>query len=134
MLFENKKSRYLFIGVLNTVIGYSIGIFIYQTLAQNFNIFLIGLVANVLAISISFCNFKLFVFKTKGNWLSEYLKAYIVYGGNALISICLLWFFIEQLSLNIWFVQLIIIVLTTMISFIGHRQFTFGKSINQPPK
>lgn len=75
----------------------------------------------------SFSTYKLFVFKTKGNWLREYMKSYIVYGFAALISIIGLWLLVDFLDINIWFAQAVVMVAIVIISYIGHDRYTFSK-------
>ena len=49
-----------------------------------------GALGTVVCITVSFVCHKLFVFRTRGNFLREYLRAFVVYGGTSLISILLL--------------------------------------------
>ncbi len=119
--------RYLVVGGFNTIIGYGIGVGIYLLLAPYWSILLIGVIANVIAISISFVTYKIFVFKTQGQWLTEYAKAFIVYGAMALLGIVLLWLLVGQLHLSIWIAQGIIILTTVVISYLSHARFTFRR-------
>jgi putative flippase GtrA len=80
---------------------------------------------NILNISMSFFTYKYFVFKTKKNWLQEYLKSYIVYGGAALISLCMLWLTVDYLKIPFWIAQALVMLLGVSISYIGHNRFTF---------
>ena len=65
-LMNNPKMRYLIAGGWNTVFGYSAGVVLYYLMREQFHIVIIGVIGNVLAISMSFLTYKLFVFKTKG--------------------------------------------------------------------
>lgn len=121
-----KKIRYLIVGGVNTLAGYSIGVGVYNFLFEAIGIWGVGLMANLLAITFSFATYKLFVFKTQGNWLVEYLKCYVVYGALAVLSIFLLWVFAERLQMSIWLAQGLVIICTVSISYLGHRKFTFA--------
>jgi len=121
-----KKIRYLLVGGINTVIGYSIGVGIYKLLSNQVNIVLIGFISNILTITISFLTYKIFVFKTKGRWIIEYLKAYVVYGSMAIFGTILLWFFVDLIGFNIWITQALIIMITVAFSYIGHVKYTFN--------
>jgi putative flippase GtrA len=123
--FNSQKIRYLVVGGINTIFGYVIGVAIYKALINQLNIISIGIISNVLCITLSFCTYKIFVFRTKGNWFSEYLKAYIVYGGMAIVGVILLWLFVDIGGLNIWVSQALIILSTVIFSYIGHARFTF---------
>jgi putative flippase GtrA len=119
--------RYLVVGGFNTAIGYGIGVGSYLLLASHLPILLIGVIGNVIAISISFVTYKIFVFKTQGQWLTEYAKAFVVYGAMALLGIALLWLLVGQLQLSIWIAQGIIIGATVVISYLSHARFTFHR-------
>ena len=119
--------RYLVVGGFNTAIGYGIGVGSYLLLASHLPILLIGVIGNVIAISISFVTYKIFVFKTQGQWLTEYAKAFVVYGAMALLGIALLWLLVGHLQLSIWIAQGIIIGATVVISYLSHARFTFHR-------
>jgi putative flippase GtrA len=122
---NQKKLRYLMVGIVNTVIGYFIGVGIYKALGENLGIFWIGIISNIFSITISFLSYKILVFRTKGMWLVEYMRAYAVYGGSALIGIIFLWLFVDKLKLSIWLAQALVITVTVIISYLGHSRFTF---------
>ena len=93
--FGEQKTRYLLAGVWNTIFGYMLGVFAYLWLGDHMHIIFISIIVNIIAITMSFLSYKLFVFKTSGEWLIEYLKIYLVYGGTALIGTFLLWGFVD---------------------------------------
>ena len=86
----------------------------------------IGAIANVLAITISFTTYKLFVFQTRGRWIEEYLRSYLVYGGMAIVGTVILWMLVDGVRLSIWLAQALAVVLTVVISYLGHSRYTFG--------
>lgn len=119
--------RYLLTGGVNTAFSY--GVYV------AFTWFLSGYVrgaymfaavfGNVLTISFSYLNYKFFVFKTRGNYLREYLRAYVVYGGVALLGLALLPFLVEVLGVNPYLAPLVIIPVTVLCSFFGHKHYSF---------
>lgn len=124
-LFKSKSIRYLIAGGWNTAFGYCLGVGLYLLLSDRLHITLIAVICNILAISMSFLTYKLFVFKTPGNWLNEYLRSFVVYGAMALLGILLLWCFVDLLGIGIWWAQALVIFLTVFISYFGHKLFTF---------
>lgn len=126
-VFSSEKMRYLLAGGFNTLIGYAIGVSLYKALESNLNIIWIGIISNIISITISFLSYKTLVFKTKGFWLTEYMKSYIVYGGIALVGIFFLWLFVDIMKISIWFAQALVIGLTVMISYFGNSRFTFRR-------
>ena len=128
LLMQNKKLRYLCVGGWNTLFGYTVMIFLYSVLSPHFHIVLIALIANILAITMSFLTYKIWVFKTNGNWIIEYCKCYFIYGGLALLNVALNWFFVDIVNLSIWISQAISIPIAVVISYLGHSRFTFKSS------
>jgi putative flippase GtrA len=124
-LVKSDKVRYLIAGAWNTIFGYSLGVILFLLLTDFVHTAIIALICNLIAMAMSFVVYKLFVFKTSGNWIREYIKAFIVYGNAAVISIFLIWLFVDIIGWNIWTSQALTIVITVLISYIGHKQFTF---------
>jgi len=117
--------RYLIVGALNTTLGYILANLLYYTLQNKFNLISISIFSNILLITISFLNYKLLVFKTRGNWLSEYRNFYILYGANAILGISILWVFVDLLGIPFWIAQGLILLLSIILLYIGHVKFTF---------
>lgn len=124
-LLEKQSLRYLVAGGWNTVFGYGVGVGLYTILSSQLHVAVIAAIANILAITMSFLTYKLFVFKTAGNWLSEYGRSYLVYGSMALLSIVLLWALVDYSGMDIWYAQALVILLTVGVSYLGHKFFTF---------
>lgn len=118
--------RYLLVGVFNTVFGYVLSLLVYHLFQRDLSIITIGIMINVISITVAFLGYKLLVFKTSGNWLNEYLRCYITYGFSAVLGVALIWLFVEQWGWIFWFSQGLIILLSTVISYFMHRYFTFG--------
>jgi putative flippase GtrA len=124
-ILDKRESRYLVIGGLNTFFGYFCGIFLYYFFIKKIEVIFILIMTNIFSITFSFFTYKLFVFKTLGNWLKEYVKCYMVYGSASIISITLTWFFLDIIGINIWFSQAISVMLVVLFSYYGHSKFTF---------
>lgn len=127
-LWHLRELRYLLVGGFNTLVGYSLGVGLYLALSPILHILVIGVIGNILAITVSFTTYKCFVFRTSGHWLLEYLRSYVVYGGSAVIGIFLLWLLVDGLKLPIWYAQGITILLTIIFSYVGHAGYTFRRT------
>jgi putative flippase GtrA len=78
----------------------------------------------------SFLTYKLFVFRTTGGWIKEYLKIYLVYGATAIIGTIMLWIFVDFFYINIWLSQGLVLALAFIFSFFLNRGFTFKRVKN----
>ncbi len=126
--------RYLLVGGWNTAFGYSVfaalnylltGIIPYAYMVAN-------LLANVISITIAYFGYKFFVFKTKGNYLREYLRTYLVYGATCLVSLAMLPVAVVLVRLVVanrvlvpYIAQAIILPIIVTSSYFGHKRFSF---------
>jgi putative flippase GtrA len=131
------RFRYLAAGGINTAFGYSVGIVAYQMLERVLHVFLISLAASVISITFSFLTYRLFVFKSRGNILREYLRCYAVYGVSTLVGATLIWLLVDMVRLNIYWAQGLVLSITVVFSYVGHKRYTFSgnrvASPNSPP-
>ena len=125
---ESQKIRYLLAGGWNTIFGYSLGVSLYVLLSPGLNTFVIAILANVIAISMSFLTYKVFVFRTTGEWLREYLRSYVSYGSTAVLGVFLFWFLVDVFGMNIWLTQLLCITMTATLSYFANKYFTFKRT------
>jgi putative flippase GtrA len=122
-----QRLRYLLVGIGNTAFGYTIGVGALLLLSPRLPTPVIGVLANVLTITMAFWTYRLFVFRSKAPWLPEYLRSFVVYGGSALVSIALIWLLVDGLQLNAWLAQAITVPAIVAISYLGHARFTFAR-------
>lgn len=119
------KIRYLIVGGWNTLFGFVVGPMIYYGLQGKMHVLLVGTIAYAASITMAFLTHKLFVFRTKGRWISEYLRCYVVYGGTATIGILALWGLVDGMGVPFWLAQALIVLITVTVSYFGHSKFTF---------
>jgi putative flippase GtrA len=122
----SQKHRYLIAGAWNTAFGYSFGLAIYYLFEKIVTIYGILLISNIVSITMAFFTHKLFVFKTKGNWLKEYLKSYVVYGVSALIGAVSIWILVEYFSVKFWIAQGASILLCVIFSYFANSKYTYS--------
>lgn len=116
--------RYIITGIWNTVFGILVYALLIKLLGENHYI-LLAVVSNIISITNAYICYKLFVFKTKGNILKEYLKCYVVYGLSMLLGLLLLYVFVDIAGINPVMANIISVLLLTIVSFIGHRYYSF---------
>ena len=85
-------ARYLVVGVWNTAFAYATFAFftaiLDKVVPQSY--MLASVLSSLINISVSFLGYKWFVFKTKGNYLREWIRCVGVYGGNILFGLAVL--------------------------------------------
>jgi len=84
--------RYLLVGVWNTAFGYLTYAALTWVLSRHvaYGYLYAAVLSNLIAISVAFLGYKWFVFKTRGNYLREWMRCFVVYGAAALPGLLLL--------------------------------------------
>tara|TARA_B100001057_G_scaffold383028_1_gene389155 strand:- start:266 stop:670 length:405 start_codon:yes stop_codon:yes gene_type:complete len=125
-IYNKLPKKFLIVGFLNTIFGYSIGLVNYFLFFELIGIIGVGILNNIINITFAFTMFKRFVFKTiNTNWFFEYLRSYVVYGVKAVVGIFVLWLFVSILNINIYISQAVAMLVTIFLSYTGHKNFTF---------
>lgn len=127
-------ARYGFVGGFNTAFGY--GIFallnwLFRGLGS-YSYMYAALLANFLAISVAFLAYKWFVFRTRGNYLVEWIRCFGVYGIGALIGLVGLPILVPILRRMLpspasapYIAGAILTVFGLLSNFFGHKHFSF---------
>lgn len=125
--------RYLLIGAWNTLFGVGVYTLLLIVFGQE-HYLLLGVVSNILAITNAFLGHKLLVFRTRGNWLQEYLRCYVVYAGNMLFGFSCMILCVDVFHWDAVWSNLGVTALNFALSFLGHRFFSFrpGWSVRYP--
>lgn len=129
--------RYLLVGIGNTVFGYATYAAFTALLTPHIpHAYMVAsLLAGVLNVTEAFLTYKWFVFKTKGNYLREWMRCVIVYSGGIFIGILLLPLFVFALrhftrldSSAPYIAGAALTGLNVMAGFLGHKNFSFANS------
>ncbi|MBP5531557.1 MAG: GtrA family protein [Lentisphaeria bacterium] len=124
--------RYFLVGIWNTVWGLGC----YTALLILFprvHYLVLGIFSNVLAITNAFLCYKFLVFRTKGHFLKEYFRCYVVYGGGMLLGMCGMFICVTLLGFNAIFSNFFVTFVIFVFSFCGHRFFSFRHKSPAPP-
>lgn len=127
-------ARYILVGGFNTVFGYSVFALLNWLLRGlgSFAYMYAWFVANIIAITAAFLAYKWFVFRTRGNYLIEWLRCFGVYGSGMLfgavalpITVTILRRTMHKPEQAPYIAVALLTVVTVMLSFIGHKHFSF---------
>lgn len=123
-LFEKHVIRFLFVGVLNTVFGYGI----YALLVfLGIQYLVANTISTVLGVIHSYLWNRFFTFKSKNKALKEIFKFISVYIISYLIGMLTLMIFVKKIGISEYVAGVINLFITTMISYFGHKYFSFAK-------
>lgn len=122
-LFSIKIIRFLFVGGINTFVGYgAFALFIY--LGLNYNISYVF--STIIGVANSYVWNKRFTFKSKEKSVNELFRFIFVYLISFIFGIIILNVLVKTLSINEYIAGFINIMFTTLISWIGHNKFSFN--------
>jgi putative flippase GtrA len=124
-LVARQEVRYLIAGAWNTVFGYGVYAGPYYLLHGRVHYMVVAAVGSIVAISMAYATHKLFVFRTKGNVLREYLKFCGVYGVTSALGLVALPFCVELLGMSPYVAPLLILAVTVVVSYLAHKHFSF---------
>src|SRR5208337_4401146 len=84
--------RYLLVGAWNTLFSYGSYAALTALLTPHIPhaYVLAAVLANLLSITFSYVNYKWFIFKTKGNYVREWIRCLAVYSGGSLFGVLVL--------------------------------------------
>ncbi len=121
-----EKVRFLLVGGYNTVFSYLIyALFLYMSNGTQPQI---ALALSFLLSSInSYLTQKIYVFNTRSNYISEYIRCLGTWSVGYLINTVLLWFFISYLEINPYVAQLLISIIISVNSYVLLKYFAFQK-------
>ncbi len=128
--------RYLLVGAWNTLFGYGLYALLTYLLTPliPYAYMAAALLGTLVSITVSFLGYKIFVFRTRGNFLKEYLRCYVVYGTSSVVNLALLPVLVAVLNLYVspqvyspYIAGAILTCGTVVASFIGHQQYTFAQ-------
>ncbi len=119
-----EKIRFLLVGGTNTVVGYAIFVSLHFVFQQFLHYNVILALQYIIGINISYLTMKYFVFQTKGNYRSEYMKTFSSYILIYLLNAFLL-FALQKISIHIYVAQLTALCLITIITYLLHKYINY---------
>lgn len=130
--------RYILVGGFNTVFSYGVFALLTWSFRElgSFSYMYAAVLSNFIAISVAFLGYKWFVFRTRGNYLVEYVRCFGVYGSSALIGLAglpilvpILRHTLHKPELAPYIAGAILTVVTVLFSFVGHKSFSFRQKL-----
>jgi putative flippase GtrA len=123
-LLDREEVRFLIVGVVNTIVGY--GLFAVFLL---FFPYLVSLyLSYAVAVSLAFVLHRRFTFRVRGNVLVDFVRFVGVYVVSLAVNSVVLPVLVELVGLHPLVAQGVALVITTLISYVGHKWFSFRRA------
>ena len=120
------KIRFLLVGGVNASFSYIVFAIAVFLIGQEYYQICVAL-QWIISSVFSFVNQKLFVFCTKGHWISEYLKCCTTWIISYLCNALILEFIIRFITKNVYVGQLFSILMASVVTYILFKHFAFKR-------
>lgn len=117
-------TRFLLVGAYNTIVGYAIFLLLHMVFLENFHYLFILIISYVFSVSHAYFTQRILVFKSRNAIFNEYWRFFIVNLSGLMVNALILSLLIE-FGLIVEISQAIAILLTTILSYLGHKNFSF---------
>lgn len=142
-LLGDERVRFLIVGGINTVLGYGLFVLFELTIGKSIaasSSSTVGYLSSlylsyVIAIAVAFVLHRRFTFKVAGtgNVVLDFLRFASVYVVSLVINTIALPLLVEFGHLHPLVAQAIVVVVTTLISYFGHKWFSFRRAPEPMP-
>lgn len=119
-----QKIRFLLVGGYNTVFSYLLFAGVLWVLGGQYEQGAL-LISFILSSVNSFITQKVYVFCTKGHWISEFVKCLETWMISYAINAALLWLFVDWMRINPYIAQIYAVILLTIFSWVMLKHFAF---------
>ncbi len=126
-LLADERVAFLGVGALNTGVGAVAFISLQLTLGRVTHYLVVLLCAHVISVLIAFGLHRRLVFRVRGNVLVDLLRFETVYLGALAVNLAVLPLLVEVAGIPVIGSQLLIVFITSLISFFGHKHFSFRR-------
>ncbi|MBF0385207.1 MAG: GtrA family protein [Candidatus Omnitrophica bacterium] len=120
-----RVARYLIVGGWNTLFGIGVYALLYALLHDRVHYLILMIPANILAVTNAYFCYKIFVFKSRGNYVREYLRYYAVYGGMIVFVFVLMYVLVSIFNLHPVLAQCVCSVVSICCSYISNKKLIF---------
>ena len=120
-----EKLRFLLVGGFNTVLAYAMYALLLEIIGLPYLIALV--IQYFITVNVSIVTMRYYVFRSKGNIIAEFLKAWSVYIGLFFANTIGLSFLVEICKIDELWAQGIYLTFSTIVTYILHKYFSFRK-------
>ncbi len=126
-LVRDQRIAFLLVGGINTVVGYGWFVLFEFTVGRFWGYLASLAFSHVFSVLCAFVLYRTFVFRVKGHVLRDLGRFELVYLVSITINFIVLPILVQIGHMQPLLAQALIIVVTTLISYFGHRAFSFRR-------
>lgn len=126
-LIKDRRVAFLIVGAINTAVGFGWFTLFTFTLERWIGYMGVLVLAQIVSVLCAFVLYRKFVFRVRGNVLRDLVRFSMVYVVAFLVNAALLPLLVELVGLHVLLAQALIVFVTTVVSYLGHRYFSFAR-------
>lgn len=127
-LLDDQRVRFVLVGGANTVVGYALFVLLQWIAGRYISYFGSVVIAHLLSSLLAFWLYRRWVFRVgKGGLVLDFLRFQTVFLIPLAANLIALPFLVTGLKVNVYLAQAAIVVVSVVISFIGHKYFSFRR-------
>jgi len=129
-IFTYTVVRFAIIGVVNTLVGYFLGVIFYFWLFDQLDSYFISVLSGFTSIAFSLMLQRKFVFSSQGSLRGDLIRGGLVYGVLVLVAALTFKLLIDTKGLDIYIAQAIILGQSWVFSYFLLKKFAFPNRVN----
>jgi putative flippase GtrA len=126
-IVKDRRIAFLLVGGFNTVVGFGFFTLFLYTIGEVAGYLVALFCAHIASVLVAFVMYRKFVFRVTGHVWRDLLRFEMVYLVALGVNTVLLPLLVEVAHLEPLFAQALIVGVTTVISYVGHRSFSFRR-------
>ncbi|COI26131.1 GtrA family protein [Weissella confusa] len=127
-LTGDERVRFLLVGVFNTGFGFAIfSLFTYILKSFEYGYMVALVISQILATVVAFWLHKTVTFKAPGHLIRDFVRFAMVNSVSYVINLITLPVLVHGFDWNPYVGQFSLLLITTLISFVGHKYFSFKR-------
>lgn len=129
-LFADYRVLFLVVGIVNTAVGFGWFVLFELTIGRIWGYMATLLFAHIFSVLCAFALYRYLVFRVRGHFFRDLLRFESVYLVSIGINAVLLPIGVSVLGIQPILAQAMIVLVTTLVSFFGHKYFSFRRKPN----
>lgn len=131
-LLKNDKFRFLVVGGINTILGL-LTFYVIQFFWGKYVTYIGSvLITHFLISGAGFIMYRRYVFRVTKNVLVDFLRFQSVYSFSLISNLVILPILVSGLKWNVYVAQTVTVLVLTVVSFLGHKLFSFRRPKETP--
>lgn len=124
---RSERVRFLAVGIYNTGFGYACFAVMFLGLGRVLPLFVIQVIAHVLAVTNAFVAHRRVTFRSTSGWLPEFARFNLSYLGALIFGLVTLPLLVRRFGVPPLIAAALVMSATMILSYVLHRRFTFRR-------